>query len=105
MTATDFYLDQLRKDTQDERDKVSHESMCKHLETCFAATACKCCNELRRPACELCGHVFPRIGWHTCKHEQHMVWREGTLWEANNATMSELFLLDMKARGDGFEAR
>ena len=32
-----------------------------------------------------------------------MVWRKGTLWEANNDTMSELFLLDMKARGDGLK--
>ena len=32
-----------------------------------------------------------------------MVWRGGTLWEANNDTMSELFLLGMKARGDGLK--
>ncbi len=95
---TDFYLDQLRKDTVDESGHVSHESMCKRLEKCFTSTLCQCCNSIRPVPCELCGHVFQRVGWHKCMHENHTVWRVGTLWEADNEAISEQFLLDMKAR-------
>jgi hypothetical protein len=102
-TSTDFYLDQLRKDTLDESGRVSHEAMCKRLEKCFASTLCQCCNSIRAVPCDLCGHVFQRVGWHTCMHENHDVWRAGTLWEADNEAISEQFLLDMKARGVSFK--
>jgi len=36
-------------------------------------------------------------------HENHAVWRAGTLWEADNEAISEQFLLDMKARGVSFK--
>ena len=47
--------------------------------------------------------MFQRVGWHRCAHENHAVWKAGTLWHADNEAMTEQFLLDMKARGDGFK--
>ena len=98
-----IYLDQLHKDTQDGNNGTSHEAICKRIEHLFAKSACHCCNGTRSVPCNYCGHVFQRVGWHRCDHVKHLVWRTGTLWSADNETISEQYLLDMKARGDGFK--
>jgi len=77
----------LRRYTTDEGGRSSHDAMCKRVEECFASTACQCCNGTRTVPCDLCGHVFQRVGWHSCSHAKHAVWKSGTLWQADNDSM------------------